>query len=119
MTSLGRRVHELRHCGREDEHAEHEHGPEGGLLCIGTAREYAGGARARFRPFVQSSLAPPEVTWGATLCVHPHCAELAACRLEGWPYCLGHADDLLERELAGELSPSIGQLLPPLDEWAP
>lgn len=64
-------------------------------------------------------IAPPEVTWGATLCTQATCAELAACLLDRWPYCLRHADEVLERELAGELRPSIGQELPDLDEWAP
>lgn len=59
-------------------------------------------------------IGPPPVTWGVTLCGFPHCAELAEALLDGWPFCLPHADDEVERWIAWELNPELVGLLPSL-----
>ena len=61
-------------------------------------------------------IAPPEIDWGLTLCSRKRCAELAECLLDGWPFCLLHAEDDLERWVAWSLNPELVASLPPLDE---
>ncbi len=63
-------------------------------------------------------IGPPEITWGQTMCSRRHCVEGAACLLDGWPFCLDHADDEVERWLALELNPELVGLLPALDDRA-
>lgn len=53
----------------------------------------------------------PEITWGSTLCWVKECAELAACRYDGYPYCLLHADEALDYDVARGLNPKLAELL--------
>jgi hypothetical protein len=61
-------------------------------------------------------IGPPPVEWGLTLCRWRHCAELAQVKIDGWPYCITHGDDELERAIAWELNPKLVGMLPALDE---
>lgn len=63
-------------------------------------------------------IAPPEITWGETLCGRAHCVEAAACLIDGWPFCLTHADDELERWVAFSLNPELVASMPSLDDRA-
>lgn len=107
----------LHHCGEEEAHGEHEwQAEEGGLayFCIGTAPEYARRHGPPRRPFAR--IAPPEITWGATLCSRRHCVDTAACLLDGWPFCLLHAEDELERWVALDLNREAVALMPGLED---
>lgn len=59
-------------------------------------------------------IGPPPVDWGVTLCNHPHCVDRAEVKLDGWPYCLTHADDEIERWVAWDLNPELVALMPSL-----
>ncbi len=61
-------------------------------------------------------IGPPPVEWGSTLCYRRHCAERAVLTIDGWPYCLDHGDDEVERVVAWELHPELVGQLPDLAE---
>lgn len=52
------------------------------------------------------------------MCGRAHCVELAACAIDGWPFCLVHAEDALERWVAFGLNPELLELLPDPDDAA-
>jgi hypothetical protein len=58
------------------------------------------------------------IEWGVTLCWWRHCAEAAECAFDGDPYCLLHAEEAWERQVAVELlgAERAWELLPPLAE---
>lgn len=61
-------------------------------------------------------IGPPPVEWGLTMCQRRHCTDAAVCLLDGWPLCLDHADEELERTIAWELNPELVGMLPALDD---
>lgn len=102
------------HCGDESEHIAHEWELGGELFyCVGTDR--AGVAIARRARFAGGwvELAPAPIEWGGTLCKRKRCVELAACAIDGEPFCLPHADEEIERAC---VEPEFARLLPDLDE---
>jgi hypothetical protein len=108
----------LRHCGDETEHRSHVWelpGDESGhsFQCVGIDAAGAEIARASRFWHPRPELAPAPITWGATLCSRKRCAELAACSLDGEPFCLLHVDETIERAC---VDPDFARLLPGLDE---
>lgn len=104
----------LRHCGDVTEHGEHEWKHRGELcFCIGTSS--AGAAIARRDRFARlPRWSPPApIEWGGTLCRRRRCVQLAACSIDGEPFCLDHADEEIER---AAMPPELAALMPELDE---
>ena len=105
----------VRHCGDETEHKPHEwelpHGAR--FECVGTDADGAAIAkRLRFAGgFVE--LAPPPITWGATLCKRKRCVELAEVAIDGEPWCIEHGDEEIDRAC---VDPDFARMLPELDE---
>lgn len=59
-------------------------------------------------------IGPPPVVWGLTGCHARHCVELAVVLLDGWPFCLDCAGDLVDRWTAWELNPELVASMPAL-----
>ena len=108
----------LAHCGEDSQHGPHDH--DGGH-CVGTPAGYErqrgmGELRSSFRR--GDRIQPPPVVWGLTLCYRTGCAETAVLAIDGWPFCLDHGDDEVERTVALELNPALVRSggLPDLEE---
>jgi len=106
----------IRHCGDESEHAAHVWKmPDGErFACVGTDAAGAEIARrARFAGLPGLPPPPAPIVWGSTLCRRKRCVELAACSIDGEPFCIGHADEEIERACVDS---EFARLLPDLDE---
>ena len=53
-----------------------------------------------------------QVQWGVTMCEAPGCVTAADGLLDGEPYCLDHADLLVDRAAALEMDRGMVYLLP-------
>lgn len=101
------------HCGDVTEHAAHEWEHGGRWHCVGTDAAGAAIARRdrysrfpRWRP-------PAPIEWGATMCRRRRCVKLAACSIDGEPFCLECADEEIER---AAMPIELAAMMPSLDE---
>lgn len=104
----------IKHCGDESEHKPHGWNlRDGGFSCPGTTAAGAEIARRHRFASLPRWEPPAPIEWGSTLCKRKRCVELAACSLDGEPFCLEHADEELDRAC---VDPDFARLLPGLDE---